>query len=108
MQAGGWPIAMDEEEWDPEEYTWQRVERYYAYLTGWLAFFEIEAIPNRFGPDANGKSFGTITVSVQSIRLINAINFSIFWIFIFFYFFLLFCFIIRLNRRRFLSRINYH
>ena len=62
MQAGGWPIAMDEEEWDPEEHTWQRVDRYYAHLTGAYAFYDIDAFPS-FDEDESGG----IRVSIELI-----------------------------------------
>ena len=42
MLAGGWPIAMDDEEWDSNEYTWQRVDGHYVFLTGRHAFYKIQ------------------------------------------------------------------
>ena len=40
MQVGGWPISMDDEEWDPKAYTWQIVDSHYVFLTGRHAFYK--------------------------------------------------------------------
>ena len=46
IQAGGWPIVMDDEEWDPKEYTWQIVDSRYVFLTGRHSFYGIETHEN--------------------------------------------------------------
>lgn len=48
MQIGGWPMTMDEEEWDENDHTWQNVERYYFDLTGSYIFYDIKASYSRF------------------------------------------------------------
>lgn len=42
-RIGGWPIIMEDEEWDESEYTWQRVDQYYAALTGFNTFYSLGA-----------------------------------------------------------------
>lgn len=58
IRNGGWPIAMELGEWDIEEFTWQRIDKYYLKLTGLSALFDIQISPDyrewnffRFGYD---------------------------------------------------------
>ena len=46
IRNGGWPIAMETEEWDAEEFTWQRIDKYYLKLTGSSALFDIQISPD--------------------------------------------------------------
>ena len=57
MQTGGWPIAMDDEEWNSDEYDWQTIERHYSHLTGWHSFYKIVA-RSIHGP----KNYGDVKV----------------------------------------------
>lgn len=41
-RIGGWPLIMEDEEWDESEYTWQKVDDYYAALTGFNTFYELD------------------------------------------------------------------
>lgn len=41
MRTGGWPMAMDPEEWDSDEYSWQAVEHYYFHITGSYVLYKI-------------------------------------------------------------------
>lgn len=42
MQTGGWPMTMDEEEWNENDHSWQNIERYYFRLTGSYIFYDME------------------------------------------------------------------
>ncbi|XP_039304960.1 membrane metallo-endopeptidase-like 1 [Solenopsis invicta] len=41
-RIGGWPMIMEPEEWNEEEYSWQKVDDQYMHLTGSNAFHEVE------------------------------------------------------------------
>ncbi|XP_043278236.1 endothelin-converting enzyme homolog [Venturia canescens] len=64
LRAGGWPIAMDDEEWDSEVYTWQEVERDYARLTGAYTFFDL-----RVGPSQDENEYGRIMIVYGDLPL---------------------------------------
>ena len=38
---GGWPMAMEPQEWDPEEFTWQQIDNFYFQLTHTSAFYSV-------------------------------------------------------------------
>ncbi|XP_076240019.1 uncharacterized protein LOC143182696 [Calliopsis andreniformis] len=40
-RIGGWPLIMEEDEWDAEIYKWQNVDNYYAHLIGLTSLFDI-------------------------------------------------------------------
>lgn len=44
LRAGGWPIAMDQEEWDADEHSWQDVADSYVHLTGSHVFYKMTAV----------------------------------------------------------------
>ncbi|XP_039304959.1 endothelin-converting enzyme 1 [Solenopsis invicta] len=41
-RIGGWPMIMEPEEWNEEEYSWQKVDDQYMRLTGSNAFHEVD------------------------------------------------------------------
>ncbi|XP_020278403.1 neprilysin-like [Pseudomyrmex gracilis] len=41
-RIGGWPMIMDPEEWDEQEYNWQKVDDQYMRLTGRNAFHDVQ------------------------------------------------------------------
>lgn len=43
-QIGGWPLAMNTEEWNEKEYNWQKVDDFYSRLIGENGFFSFEVI----------------------------------------------------------------
>lgn len=45
-RAGGWPLIMEEDEWDQKIYKWQNVDDYYARLTGLNSFHDVHASTN--------------------------------------------------------------
>ncbi|KOC67601.1 Neprilysin-1 [Habropoda laboriosa] len=47
-RAGGWPLIMEEGEWDEYMYKWQRVDDYYAHLTGLNSFFDVHVDMNNW------------------------------------------------------------
>ncbi|XP_014600276.1 PREDICTED: neprilysin-1-like [Polistes canadensis] len=40
-RIGGWPLIMEPEEWDETEHTWQKIDDYYAALTGYNTFYNL-------------------------------------------------------------------
>lgn len=40
-RIGGWPLIMEEDEWDDELYTWQYVDDYYASLIGSNSLYKL-------------------------------------------------------------------
>ncbi|XP_051175091.1 neprilysin-like [Leptopilina boulardi] len=50
---GGWPIAMDPQEWDPEEFTWQQIDKFYTRLIFSPAFFSLANGESSFGSNHN-------------------------------------------------------
>lgn len=38
---GGWPMIMETDEWNEEEYTWRKVDDNYMRLTGENTFFAV-------------------------------------------------------------------
>ncbi|XP_047344151.1 endothelin-converting enzyme 1-like [Vespa velutina] len=51
-RIGGWPMIMEPEEWDETEHTWQKVDDYYAILTGYNSFYNIEVHISHFGNES--------------------------------------------------------
>lgn len=43
-RIGGWPMIMEPEEWDETEHSWQKVDDYYAILTGYNSLYNIRVI----------------------------------------------------------------
>ncbi|XP_017877893.1 neprilysin-like isoform X2 [Ceratina calcarata] len=41
-QHGGWPMAMPVNEWDPNETSWQKIDKHYVTLIGNSAFYNLE------------------------------------------------------------------
>ncbi|XP_043277492.1 neprilysin-11-like [Venturia canescens] len=64
IETGGWPITMDEEEWDGNEHAWQKVADDYTRLTGSHVFYQIEAM----GPHTEA-DHGIITIRPQELPL---------------------------------------
>ncbi|XP_034943081.1 neprilysin-like [Chelonus insularis] len=52
MRFGGWPMTIDEEMWDEEEFSWQQVEGYYFHLTRSYIFYQFK--PRAFSYDDIG------------------------------------------------------
>ncbi|KAG7208458.1 hypothetical protein KM043_014684 [Ampulex compressa] len=44
-RIGGWPLIMEPDEWDENVYTWQKVDDYYARLTGFNSFHDVHVVP---------------------------------------------------------------
>ncbi|KAK0083264.1 hypothetical protein PV326_006824 [Microctonus aethiopoides] len=44
IQVGGWPMALDPEEWDEKEHSWQSVEHDYFHITGDYVFYGVSAV----------------------------------------------------------------
>ncbi|XP_066593251.1 uncharacterized protein [Prorops nasuta] len=42
---GGWPIAMETDEWSEKNYNWTKVDKYYGRLVGKFAFFHLLTSP---------------------------------------------------------------
>ncbi|XP_012528718.1 membrane metallo-endopeptidase-like 1 [Monomorium pharaonis] len=40
-RLGGWPMIMEPNQWDEEEYSWQKVDDQYMRLTGRNAFYDV-------------------------------------------------------------------
>lgn len=45
MHVGGWPMAMEEQEWDEDENNWRRIEDYYFLIGGKHVFYNFDAPP---------------------------------------------------------------
>ncbi|XP_011861287.1 PREDICTED: neprilysin-like [Vollenhovia emeryi] len=43
-RIGGWPLIMDPDEWNEQEYSWQKVDDQYVRLTGKNAFHDVRVI----------------------------------------------------------------
>ncbi|XP_029033281.2 neprilysin-like [Osmia bicornis bicornis] len=41
-QTGGWPMAMPLNEWDPDKFPWQKIDKDYVRLIGNSAFYNLE------------------------------------------------------------------
>ncbi|XP_043685950.1 endothelin-converting enzyme 1-like isoform X2 [Vespula pensylvanica] len=50
-RIGGWPMIMEPEEWDETEHSWQKVDDYYAILTGHNSLYSIEVYVSPFEND---------------------------------------------------------
>lgn len=48
-RMGGWPMIMDPDEWDEQEYSWQKVDDQYVRLTGINTFHNVHV--NRYNPN---------------------------------------------------------
>lgn len=44
-RIGGWPIIMDPDEWNEQEYSWQKVDDQYVRLTGRNVFHDVRVTP---------------------------------------------------------------
>jgi len=38
---GGWPMIMESDKWDEQEYSWQKVDDQYMRLTGRNVFYDV-------------------------------------------------------------------
>lgn len=47
-RIGGWPMIMDPDEWDEQEYSWQKVDDQYVRLMGTNTFHDVSV--NRYHP----------------------------------------------------------
>jgi len=45
-RIGGWPLIMEPDEWNEEEYSWQKVDDQYVRLTGKNAFHDVRVVDN--------------------------------------------------------------
>lgn len=48
-RIGGWPMILDPDEWDEQEYSWQKVDDQYVRLIGRNAFHDLRV--NRYSPN---------------------------------------------------------
>lgn len=48
---GGWPLIMEEGEWDEDIYNWQIVDDQFARLLGFNAFHDLHYVP--LSPESN-------------------------------------------------------
>jgi len=46
-RIGGWPMIMEPDEWNEEEYSWQKVDDQYVRLIGRNAFHDVRVNENR-------------------------------------------------------------
>lgn len=76
---GGWPMAMELSEWDPQEFPWQQIDRNYLKLSSSSPFYEL-----RVTQDTRNFDFldyvleGRITNNVTMILEVNDFIFLIF------------------------------
>ncbi|KAL6445044.1 hypothetical protein ACFW04_002160 [Cataglyphis niger] len=52
-RIGGWPLIMDPDEWDEQEYSWQKVDDKYMRLTGNNVFHDVRV--NMYNPNKTVK-----------------------------------------------------
>lgn len=52
-RIGGWPMIMDPDEWDEQEYSWQKVDDKYLRLTGNNVFHDVRV--NIYSPNKTVK-----------------------------------------------------
>jgi len=45
-RIGGWPMIMEPDEWNEEEYSWQKVDDQYVRLIGKNAFHDVRVNEN--------------------------------------------------------------
>ncbi|TGZ57711.1 hypothetical protein DBV15_08331 [Temnothorax longispinosus] len=43
-RIGGWPLIMEQDEWNEQEYSWQKVDDQYVRLTGRNAFYDVSVV----------------------------------------------------------------
>ncbi|XP_034943177.1 uncharacterized protein [Chelonus insularis] len=48
MQVGGWPIAIDPQEWDENQNSWQDIEQHYLEIIGSYVFFTFSPAAKKF------------------------------------------------------------
>lgn len=46
-RIGGWPMIMDPDEWNEQEYSWQKVDDQYVRLMGRNTFHDVRVIVYR-------------------------------------------------------------
>lgn len=61
-QTGGWPMAMPLNEWDPDKFPWQKIDKDYVRLIGNSAFYNLE-----YEVDQNNTKRYVLTVSYMFI-----------------------------------------
>lgn len=52
-RIGGWPLIMEPDEWNEQEYSWQKVDDQYVRLTGRNVFHDARVI--EYGPNDTQK-----------------------------------------------------
>ncbi|XP_043287178.1 membrane metallo-endopeptidase-like 1 isoform X2 [Venturia canescens] len=50
IAVGGWPIAMALGQWNPSDYSWQEIERYYSRFAGSYALYDLAIGVNNEDP----------------------------------------------------------
>ncbi|XP_076643584.1 uncharacterized protein LOC143353865 [Halictus rubicundus] len=66
-RIGGWPVIMEEDEWDDELYKWQYVDDYYARLIGLNSLYDV-AVDTPWDWDTN-RTFLTISTPDLPYRM---------------------------------------
>ncbi|EGI67062.1 Endothelin-converting enzyme 1 [Acromyrmex echinatior] len=62
-RIGGWPMIMEPDEWNEEEYSWQKVDDQYVRLIGRNAFHDVRVNENR----TSNESQKTVHVSIPHL-----------------------------------------
>ncbi|XP_043510227.1 endothelin-converting enzyme homolog isoform X2 [Frieseomelitta varia] len=76
-RAGGWPLIMEEDEWDQTIYKWQNVDDYYARLTGLNSFHDVHASTNYWIHKGLHLFINTPHLSPNVYNLINLRNIDV-------------------------------
>ncbi|KAK9306217.1 hypothetical protein QLX08_002963 [Tetragonisca angustula] len=76
-RAGGWPLIMEEDEWDQKIYKWQNVDDYYARLTGLNSFHDVHASTNYWIHKGLHLFINTPHLSPNVYNLINFRNIGV-------------------------------
>lgn len=76
-RAGGWPLIMEEDEWDQKIYKWQNVDDYYVRLTGLNSFHDVHASTNYWIHKGLHLFINTPHLSPNVYNLINLRNIDV-------------------------------
>ncbi|XP_012534425.1 endothelin-converting enzyme 1 [Monomorium pharaonis] len=74
-RIGGWPMIMEPDEWNEQEYSWQKVDDQYMRLTGRNAFHDVR-INERERKSRNGIHIDTPHLPPGSFKLWYEVDFS--------------------------------
>lgn len=65
-RIGGWPLIMEPDEWNEEEYSWQKVDDQYVRLTGRNAFHDVRVIEDDDDDDSSNETRKIVHVLITS------------------------------------------